>query len=66
MREKKLYEIGQTCFFDPGPPPTALILLDVYEFKLNVHLTHANHIVTSRAPMYIAQTLYTLYENIEY
>ena len=24
MREKKLYEIGQTCFFDPGPPPTAL------------------------------------------
>ena len=20
MREKKLYEIGQTCFFDPGPP----------------------------------------------
>ena len=43
-----------------------LIPLDVYEIKLNVHLTHANHLVTSRAPTYIVQTLYTLYENIEY
>ena len=24
MCEKKLYEIGLTCYFDAGPPPTAL------------------------------------------